>query len=88
MDGVELPLSEDKTLETGRVPGHRSSLSLDEPVDYGPMRLLSVAERICSRAAPRCEDATVCAIFLKNRSWVQPSHEFWSRQVGAERGEP
>lgn len=32
MNGVETPLSEDETLETDRVPGHRCSLSLDEPV--------------------------------------------------------
>lgn len=31
---------------------------MDEPVDYGPMRLLSAAQRLCAKAAPRMEDHT------------------------------
>lgn len=36
---------------------------LDEPVDYGPMRLLNAAQRVCTRAAPRVDDVALRALF-------------------------
>jgi hypothetical protein len=35
---------------------------LDEPVDYGPMRLLTAAQRVCAQAAPRVDDLALRAL--------------------------
>ncbi len=53
-----LVLSEDEALELLAFLVSAARLLLDEPVDYGPMRLLSAAQRLSGAAAPRASEAT------------------------------
>lgn len=48
-----LILTEEEALDLAAFLVTAARALLDEPVDYGPMRLLSAAERLCSAAAPR-----------------------------------
>jgi len=54
---LRLVLSEDETLEVVAFLVTAARTLLDEPVDYGPMRLLSAAQQIAAAAAPRSAPA-------------------------------
>lgn len=51
-------LTEDEALEIVAFLVSAARLLLDEPVDYGPMRLLSAAQRLCAAATPRTAGPT------------------------------
>lgn len=46
-------LSEDEVFELLAYLVSAARLLVDEPADYGPMRLLSGAQRLCALASPR-----------------------------------
>lgn len=52
-----LVLSEDDALDVVAFLVTAARTLLDEPVDYGPMRLLSAAHHVCNVAAPRSSTA-------------------------------
>jgi len=74
-------LSEDDVLEVAAFLVTAARCLIDEPVDYGPMRLLAAAERLCARAAPDCEDAATRAFFERLAQEVPP-------QLGRRNGDP
>lgn len=49
-----LVLSEDEALELLAFLVTAAQILPDEPADYGPMRLVSAAQRLCAWTAPRC----------------------------------
>ena len=50
-----LVLSEDDVFEVIAFLVTAARLLLEEPIDYGPARLLTAAQRLCAFAAPRSE---------------------------------
>jgi uncharacterized protein DUF6092 len=52
-------LSQDEVLELIAYLVTSARGLLDEPADYGPMRLINAAQRVCAQAAPRMEDAAL-----------------------------
>jgi hypothetical protein len=74
-------LSEDDVLEITAFLVTAARCLMDEPVDYGPMRLLTAAERLCARAAPDCEDPGTRAFFQRLAQDVPP-------QLGRRNGDP
>jgi len=53
-----LVLSEDEVLELVAFLVTAALLLPDEPEDYGPMRLVAAAQRLCTFAAPRSTEDT------------------------------
>lgn len=74
-------LSEDEVLELAAFLVTAARCLVDEPVDYGPMRLLSGAERLCTYAAPRIEDAQTRALFEHLAQHIPP-------RLGRRNGDP
>ncbi len=74
-------VSEDEVLELVAFLVTAARCLMDEPVDYGPMRLLSGAERLCMQAAPRVEDAQTRAL-LEQLARNIPPH------LGRRNGDP
>lgn len=66
-----LVLSQDEALQAVAFLVTAARALLDEPVDYGPMRLLSAARRICTAAAPRT--APEVAAWLRHLAEVIPT---------------
>lgn len=54
---ARLVLTEDEALEAVAFLVTAARTLLDEPADYGPMRLLSAAQQVAANAAPRSAPA-------------------------------
>ena len=57
-----MALSQDEVLELIAYLVTSARGLLDEPVDYGPMRLINAAQRMCAWAAPRTDDEALRAL--------------------------
>ena len=60
-----MALSQDDVLELVAYLVTSARGLLDEPVDYGPMRLLTAAQRLCALAAGRVDDTALRAFLEK-----------------------
>ncbi len=74
-------LSQDEALEFVAFLVTGARCRMDEAVDYGPMRLLEAAERLCRWVAPRSDDAATRSLFERLAVDIPP-------QIGRRNADP
>ncbi len=74
-------LSQDEALEFVAFLVTGARCLMDEAVDYGPMRLLEAAERLCRWVAPRSDNAATRSLFERLAMDIPP-------QIGRRNADP